>query len=45
MWGLVIDWLGASVNGNILHYLRPIHSDLNTTVAMALMVVVIFLAV
>ena len=45
LWGLVIDWLGASVNWNILHYLRPIHSDLNTTVAMALMVVVIFLAV
>jgi len=45
VWGLVIDWLGASVNHNILEYLRPMHSDLNTTVAMAAMVVVTFLAV
>ncbi len=43
MWGLVIDWFWGSVNGNILYYLRPIHSDLNTTVALALLVVVTFL--
>jgi len=45
IWGLVIDWLWASINHNILEYLRPMHSDLNTTVAMAAMVVVTFLAV
>jgi len=45
VWWLVIDWFGASVNHNILEYLRPMHSDLNTTVAMAAMVVVTFLAV
>lgn len=43
IWGLVIDWFGASVNHNILEYLRPMHSDLNTTVAMAVMVVIVFL--
>ncbi len=44
IWGLIIDWLGASVNGSLFYYLRPIHSDLNTTVALALLVVVTFLA-
>ena len=44
-WGLIIDWLGLSINTNILYVLRPMHSDLNTTVAMALMVVVVFLTV
>jgi len=43
LWGLVIDWVWGSINWNILHYLRPIHSDLNTTVALALLVVVVFL--
>jgi len=43
LFGLVIDWLGMSVNWNILHYLRPLNSDLNTTVALALLVVVSFL--
>ncbi len=45
IWGLIIDWFGSSINHNILEYLRPMHSDLNTTVAMAIMVVVVFLAV
>jgi len=40
---LVIDWLGMSINWNILHYLRPLNSDLNTTVALALLVIVSFL--
>ena len=43
MWGLIIDWLGASINGNLFHYIRPIHSDLNTTVGLGLLVVVTFL--
>ena len=45
IWGLVIDWLWASVSHNVLEYLRPMHSDLNTTVAMSVMVVLVFLAV
>ncbi len=43
LWGLVIDWVGGSITWDVLYYLRPIHSDLNTTVALALMVVVVFL--
>ena len=43
IFGLMIDWLGMSINGNILHYLRPIHADLNTTVALAGLVIVSFL--
>lgn len=43
LWGLVIDWLGSSISGWFFDYLRPIHSDLNTTVWMALLVVGTFL--
>lgn len=43
IWGLVIDWFWASVNSNILEYLRPINSDLNTTVALAVLTVITFL--
>lgn len=45
LWWLVIDWVGSSISGDLFYYLRPIHSDLNTTVALALMVVVVFLGV
>ncbi len=45
LWGLVIDWVGSSISGDLFYYLRPIHSDLNTTVALALLVVVVFLGV
>lgn len=43
LWGLVIDWFASSVSGDLFYYLRPIHSDLNTTVALALLVIVVFL--
>lgn len=43
LWGLVIDWFWASVSENVSHYLRPINSDLNTTVALASLAVVTFL--
>lgn len=43
LFWLIIDWLWMSVNWNILHYLRPINADLNTTVWLALLVVVSFL--
>ncbi|MCD5380726.1 F0F1 ATP synthase subunit A [Candidatus Gracilibacteria bacterium] len=45
LWGLVIDWAGSSISGDLFYYLRPIHSDLNTTVALALLVTVVFLGV
>ena len=40
MLGLIIDWFGISVSETILYYLRPIHSDVNTTLVLALTVVV-----
>jgi F-type H+-transporting ATPase subunit a len=43
LFGLIIDWLWMSINWNILHYLRPVHSDLNTTVALAGLVIISFL--
>ena len=43
LFWLIIDWIWMSVNWSVLHYLRPIHSDLNTTVWLALLVVVSFL--
>lgn len=39
LFWLVIDWLGASVSPTILTYLRPMHSDLNTTLVLALITV------
>ena len=45
LWGLIIDWLWSAISGDIFYYLRPIHSDLNTTVALSLLVVVVFLGV
>ena len=45
LFGLIIDWIGASITPTILEYLRPMHSDLNTTLVLALITVVSFLAV
>ncbi len=42
LW-LVIDWLGSSISPNILEYVRPINSDLNTTLVLALITVITFL--
>lgn len=36
MFGLVIDWVGSSISGSIFYYLRPMHSDVNTTFVLAL---------
>lgn len=43
--GLIIDWLGMSVSGTIFYYLRPMHSDLNTTLVLATVVVVTMLTI
>ena len=45
IFGLLIDWLWASISPNILHYLRPMHSDLNTTLVLAVITVVMFLSI
>lgn len=44
LW-LVIDWLGSSISPNILQYLRPMNSDLNTTLVLALITVIAFLGI
>ncbi len=36
LFGLVIDWVGTSVSPTIFEYMRPIHSDVNTTLVLAL---------
>ncbi|MGE4444216.1 MAG: F0F1 ATP synthase subunit A [Candidatus Altimarinota bacterium] len=45
IFGLIIDWLGSSISGNILEYIRPMNSDLNTTLVLALITVVTFLGI
>jgi F0F1-type ATP synthase membrane subunit a len=42
--GLVIDWFGLSAVPSILYYLRPMHSDLNTTLVLSVITVVLLLA-
>lgn len=36
MFGLVIDWFGSSVAESVFYYLRPMHSDVNTTLVLSL---------
>lgn len=36
LFGLVIDWIGTGVSPSVLYYLRPMHSDVNTTFVLAL---------
>lgn len=45
MLGLIIDWIGASVSPTVLTYLRPMHSDLNTTAVLALITVIMILTI
>lgn len=42
---LLIDWVGASISPTILEYLRPMHSDLNTTLVLALITIILFLVI
>ncbi len=43
LFWLIIDWLWNSVSANILEYVRPMNSDLNTTLVLALVTVLTFL--
>lgn len=45
LFGLVIDWFGLSVMPSLLYYLRPMHSDLNTTLVLAAITVVYMLKI
>lgn len=45
LFWLVIDWLWASTSPTILHYLRPMHSDLNTTLVLGSVTVFMFLLI
>lgn len=45
LFGLIIDWFGLSVAPSILYYLRPMHSDLNTTLVLSLITVVLLIAI
>lgn len=45
MLGLLIDWFGLSVWPELLYILRPMHSDLNTTLVLAIITVFIMLKV
>ncbi len=42
---LIIDWIWVSISTDLFHYLRPIHSDLNTTLWLALITVVSFIII
>ena len=39
LFWLLIDWAGLSISEKILYYLRPMHSDVNTTLVLAALVV------
>lgn len=41
--GLLIDWLWSSISPTILSYLRPMHSDLNTTLVLATITLIVML--
>lgn len=41
--GLIIDWFWMSVLPGILYFLRPMHSDLNTTLVLSAITVVVML--
>ena len=43
--GLVVDWVGMSIFPQLLYYLRPMHSDLNTTLVLSLITVVYMLKI
>lgn len=45
LFGLVIDWIGMSILPTLLEYMRPMHSDLNTTLVLALITLVIMLSI
>ncbi len=45
LFGLIIDWVAMSIAPGLAAYVRPIHSDLNTTLVLALIVVVMMLVI
>lgn len=45
LFGLLIDWLWASISPTILYYVRPMNSDLNTTLVLWLITVITFLGI
>ena len=45
LFWLIIDWLGSSISPTILLYFRPINSDLNTTLVLAIITVIAFLGI
>lgn len=45
LFWLLIDWAGASISPNILQYVRPMNSDLNTTLVLWMVTVFTFLAI
>lgn len=45
LFGLLIDWFGLSVLPSLLYYMRPMHSDLNTTLVLSLVTVVYMLKI
>lgn len=45
LFWLLIDWAGGSISKDILLYLRPMNSDLNTTLVLWIITVVTFLGI
>lgn len=45
MLGLLIDWAGMSISPTILSYLRPMHSDMNTTLILAVVTMVTYIGI
>ncbi|MDD4151037.1 MAG: F0F1 ATP synthase subunit A [Candidatus Gracilibacteria bacterium] len=43
LFGLMIDWAGASISPTILKYIRPMNSDLDTTLVLGIITVISFL--
>lgn len=45
LFGLLIDWVGTSISPTVLYYIRPMNSDLNTTLVLAWVTVIAFLGI
>ncbi len=45
LFGLFIDWLWASISPNIFPFVRPMNSDLNTTLVLWIITVITFLTI
>ena len=45
LFGLIVDWFGTSVSPSIFYVMRPMHSDVNTTLVLSIITLYVLLFV